>query len=184
MKKSILLIVFAFAAVSFANAQVGFGIKGGLNFANVDVTGDPDGRTGFHAGVFAEIGLAGIAIQPEVLFSAKGADDFDLSYIEIPILLKKNFAKVLNIHVGPQFGFLTNAEANFGAGDEDIQDFLKSSDISGVVGAGVDLPAGIGGGLRYVFGFSDINDTLDFGAGAPEIQNRTFQIYVSYKFGD
>jgi len=177
MKKSILLIVFAFAAVSFANAQVGFGIKGGLNFANVsveDALEDPDSKTGFHAGVFAEIGLAGIAIQPELLFSVKGADDFDLTYVEVPILIKKNFAKVFNIHLGPQFGFLTDAEF---AG-QDASDFIKSTDVSAVVGAGLNLPAGIGGGLRYVYGLSDIDDGLI----DTEVTNRTFQVYLSYKF--
>lgn len=174
MKKiSILLLFFIVTAVT-ANAQVALGVKGGLNFANVDVeTGDPDGKTGYHFGAFAEIGLAGIAIQPEVLFSTKGADDFDLTYLEIPVLLKKNFAKVLNVHLGPQFGILTSAESD----DVDVKEFLKGSDLSLALGAGVNLPAGLVGGARYVYGLSDIED--GFGG---EIKNRTFQVYVGWKF--
>ncbi|MEQ8927533.1 MAG: PorT family protein, partial [Fulvivirga sp.] len=104
MKK--LLLLFSFIAISsFGYAQISGGIKGGVNFANVDADGDPDGKTGYHVGAFLEIGAAGIFIQPEVLYSFKGAEDFDLTYIEVPILLKKNFAKVLNVHLGPQFGF-------------------------------------------------------------------------------
>lgn len=178
MKKITLLTVFVFSVVAFANAQVGFGIKGGLNFANVDVAGDPDARTGYHFGAFAEIGLAGFAIQPEVLFSAKGAEDFDLTYLEVPILFKKNFAKVLNIHLGPQFGFLTSADLDTGAGEADVKDFLDNSEISAVVGAGVNLPGGLVGGLRYVYGLSDIDD----GLFDTEVKNRTFQVYVGWKF--
>lgn len=177
MKKISILVVFVLAAVVSVNAQVGFGIKGGLNFANIDAddaVGDLDGKTGYHFGAFAEIGLGGIHLQPEVLFSAKGADDFDLSYLEVPILLKKNFAKVLNIHLGPQFGFLTQAESD----GDDVKDFMKSTDVSAVVGAGLNLPMGLVGGARYVFGLSNVWD----GDDDVDIKNRTFQLYVGWKF--
>lgn len=174
MKKILFAVLLAVTAVAGANAQVALGIKGGLNFANVDVSdASPDSKTGYHFGAFAEIGMGGIAVQPELLFSTKGADKFDLSYLEIPILLKKNFAKVLNIHLGPQFGILTKAESD----GTDVKDFLKSSDISGVIGAGVNLPMGLVGGARYVLGLSDINDGL-----GSKIKNKTFQIYVGWKF--
>ncbi len=179
MKKISILAVCLFGFIVGANAQVALGLKGGLNFANVDAAGDPDAKTGYHFGAFLEAGLGGINLQPEILFSAKGAEDFDLTYLEIPILLKKNFAKVLNIHFGPQFGILTSAESvdPVTGGEQDVKDFLKSSDISAVVGAGVNLPAGLVGGARYVFGLSDIND--GFGT---EVKNKTFQVFVGWKF--
>ncbi|MEQ8926404.1 MAG: hypothetical protein RLO81_11355, partial [Fulvivirga sp.] len=76
---------------------------------------------------------------------------------------------------------LTQAEADFGGGSQDIKDELKGMDLSAVVGAGLNLPGGLSAGLRYVLGLSDIadNDAL------PETKNRTFQIYVGYKlFGN
>lgn len=174
MKKITILALFVICTVVGANAQVALGVKGGLNFANVDMEGfDTDGKTGYHFGAFAEIGLAGIALQPELLFSTKGSDDTDLSYLEVPVLLKKNFAKVLNVHLGPQFGFLTKAETD----GVDVKEFVKSTDISLAVGAGLNLPAGLVGGVRYVYGLSDIND----GLGA-EVKNRTIQVYVGWKF--
>ncbi len=180
--KKVLFFAIIFVGLSTAGfAQLKGGIKGGLNFASVDSDVDTDGKTGYHFGLYAQAGLAGIFIQPEILFSAKGAEDVDLSYVEVPILLRKNFAKVLNIHAGPQFGFLLDAEADTGSGTVDIKDDLKSMDLSAVVGAGVSLPGGLNGGLRYVLGLSDIND-FD---GAPESKNRTFQIYIGYKlFGN
>jgi len=184
MKKISILAVCLFGFIVGTNAQVALGIKGGLNFANVDADdafGDPDSKTGYHFGAFLEVGLGGIHLQPELLFSVKGTDDVDLSYVEVPILLKKNFAKVLNVHFGPQFGFLTSAEGDLDAdgSDEDIKDFFKSSDLSAVIGAGVNAPFGLTAGIRYVYGLSDVwdNDLLD-----TEIKNRTTQIYVGWKF--
>lgn len=178
--KKILIIAALVACGNLASAQISGGIKGGVNFANIDVDGDPDGKTGYHVGVFASFGAAGIFIQPELLYSAKGAEDFDLTYIEIPILLRKNFAKVLNIHLGPQFGILTKGEIDTGVGTVDVKDELKGSDLSAVFGAGVNLPGGLSAGGRYILGLSDIDD--GFGT---EIKNRTFQLYVGYKlFGN
>lgn len=180
-------LLFLFALVCFNTvgySQISGGIKGGLNFANADIDAalleNPDNKTGYHAGLFLEIGLAGFHIMPEVLYSFKGAEDYDFTYLEVPILFKKSFAKVLNIHLGPQFGFLTSAEFDSELlGDLDIKDELKSTDLSAVVGAGVDLPAGISGGIRYVFGLSDVND--NFFSSDTEIKNRTLQVYLGYK---
>jgi len=189
MKKVTLLAICLFVAVVGAQAQIALGIKGGLNFANSnvgDALGDPDSKTGYHAGLFMEIGAGGIAIQPEVLYSFKGADDIDLSYVEVPILLKKNFAKVLNIHIGPQFGFLTKAESNTFEGlldlagqNTDLKESMKSTEVSAVVGAGVNAPFGLAAGVRYVFGLSDVwdNKLID-----TEVKNRTVQLYVGWKF--
>jgi hypothetical protein len=187
MKKILLFTMVFVGAYSFANAQVSGGIKGGLNFANVNTDGDPDGKTGYHVGAFLNIGLGGISLQPEFLYSVKGAEDFDLTYIEIPILLKKNFAKVINIHLGPQFGILTKAEMDLGFGSEDVKSNFKGSDISVVFGGGVDLPMGLSAGIRYIIGLSDINDDFDFDLGfsatpnVAEVKNKTFQVYLGYK---
>ena len=110
MKKIILsaLAVFVFG---FTNAQeVKFGLKGGLNVANI--TGDIEdnsSKVGFHVGGFAEIKVSEkFSVQPELLFSTQGTKfdfegtnvNFNLSYLNIPImdmqikpavLVKQNF---------------------------------------------------------------------------------------------
>ena len=172
MKKTLLVLSLVAITVLGAQAQKArVGLKGGLNFANLDVESDLDSKTGFHFGAYAELGIGGISIMPEFLFSTKGAKDVDLSYVEIPVLLKKSFAKVLNVHVGPQFGFLTKAE-NDGA---DFKETLKGSDISGIFGLGLDIK-GVTAGARYVHGLSNIDDS-DSG----KTKNKTFQVYVGYK---
>jgi len=173
MKKTLLLLSLIILTVFGAEAQKArLGLKAGANFANFDQAGNPDGKTGFHFGAYAELGAGGFSIMPELLFSTKGAKDVDLSYVEIPILLKKSFAKVLNFHVGPQFGFLTKADF----GGVDGKDFVKGTDVSAVFGVGVDLPGGLTAGGRYVLGLGDIDDT-----GSVETKNKTFQIYIGYK---
>lgn len=186
MKKTIFLLFLLVGFGFSASAQISGGIKGGLNFAKLDydLDGvDPKSKTGFHVGVFADISLAGIGIMPEAYISFQGSEfdgggELDLTYIQVPILLKKSFAKVLNIHLGPQFGILTTAEDEDG---EDVKEFLKGSDLSLAVGAGLDLPIGLSAGLRYVYGLSDINDS----PADVKIQGRTIQLYASYKlFGN
>lgn len=173
MKKTLLVLSLIILTVLGAEAQKArVGLKAGANFANVDAAGDPESKTGFHFGLYAELGAGGFSIMPELLFSTKGAKDFDLTYIEVPVLLKKSFAKVLNFHVGPQFGFLTKAEAD----GVDFKDFMKGTDVSAVFGAGLDLPGGLTAGARYVLGLTAIEDF-----GSVSIKNKTFQVYVGYK---
>ena len=188
MKNTLLVLSLIIFTVLVAEAQKArIGLKGGLNFSNLDSDTDFDSKTGFHFGAYAEFGAAGFSIQPEVLFSTKGAkiefdgDDlkFNLSYIEIPILLKKSFAKVLNVHVGPQFGLLTKAELKSLDVAFDVKDETKNLDISAVFGLGIDLPKGLNAGVRYALGLSEIEDPApDDGTS---IKNKTFQIYIGYK---
>lgn len=191
MKKITLLAIFSIISIVGLHAQgVGFGVKAGVNFANQNFEADgysvsPDGKTGFHFGAFASLMFSDkLGLQPEILYSTKGSKldlgaagsyENKLSYLEIPVLLRFQPIEILSLHAGPQFGILSSAEAD----DEDIKDSLKGSDLSLAVGGQVELPLGFVGGARYVLGLSDINDdsTSDV-----ETKNRTFQLFVGWKF--
>ena len=77
MKKfSLLAIGITSAIFSFAQNPGRFGIKAGLNVANLKVENfdNTDSRLGFHAGLLAHLHLARQwALQPEVVYSAEGA---------------------------------------------------------------------------------------------------------------
>lgn len=83
MKKILSFLTICVVALSIslpANAQVKFGVKGGLNLTNLsgDVVADIKDAlstyTGFNVGVALNVGLPlGLAIQPEVLYSQSGA---------------------------------------------------------------------------------------------------------------
>jgi len=134
--KKILLSVVAVMALGTAQAQeVQFGAKAGVNFANFggDVE-DASSRTGFHAGVVAELKLSEtFSIQPELLYSQQGSQTEDtfsesfggvnystnteakqtLNYINLPILAKYYVMEGLSLEVGPQVGFLISAESKY-----------------------------------------------------------------------
>ena len=106
--KKVILTAMAVFAFSFANAQKAeFGIKGGLNIANQNFSGEeapsPSSIIGFHLGGFVDIKIADkFSIQPEVLYSTQGSkfnmlvdiedteydteNTFKLSYINIPVM--------------------------------------------------------------------------------------------------
>ena len=82
----------------FAQQKTTFGIRGGVNFQNLNGKDASDDKldnklkTGFNAGVNAEIPVGiDFYLQPGVLFSTKGAkiEDTDnkisLSYVEVPV---------------------------------------------------------------------------------------------------
>ena len=109
-----------FAETVNAN-DVKIGIKLGMNIASVNGSNanNLDSRTGFVLGVTAEIPFTEkFSIQPELLYSAQGAqgaqvsDNFmyDLNYVSLPIMAKYYIAKGFTVEAGPQFSFLLKDE--------------------------------------------------------------------------
>ncbi len=186
MRKSILLLGLALCLSTAGFSQVSLGVKGGLNFANLDVTSASatyDQKTGYHVGAFLRIKVPILTIQPEVIYSRQGAtvkdvtssSDAHLDYFNIPIILKLNLPLGLNIQAGPQFGFLASAKI----GDQNIKDELKGSDTSIAMGLGWDLPFGLCVDARYNLGISEINDA----AASNATKNQVFQLSAGFKFG-
>jgi hypothetical protein len=197
---------FLLGTVAVSNAQdnasnkdsmaPSFGIKGGVNFANVtgDDTGSPDSRTSFHVGALAEFPLADIfSVQVEALYSGQGFKaDFEgsdgdkaevqLDYISVPVLAKVYVIKGLSLEVGPQFSFLVNDEFDFNpnsdGGDIDFGDVgVKTKDFEVGVAAGLTFQTDMGlfASGRYNLGLTDVVEDAD-------IKNSVFQISVGYKF--
>lgn len=196
-KPKVILAVLALVMVSsaaFAQAQFAVGIKGGPNFATLDVK-DPGAtyknRTGWHAGGFVLLKFAKIGIQPEVLFSQQGSKikvntqdlEANYSYVNIPIILKLYTVAGINLQAGPQFGFLTKAESDYDpitgepfGSTEDVKAAYKKSDVSLALGVGWDLPFGLTIDGRYNLGLSKVDDNAAF-----ETKNQVWQVAVGYK---
>lgn len=188
MKKIRILLLALFvvgaSASAFSQAQFSLGVKGGLNFANLDVSslsGTYNNRTGYHLGAFGLFKFSKIGIQPEIIFSEQGSEvkdpqlgsfESNFSYVNIPIILKLYTVAGINLQAGPQFGFLTSAKL----GDESIKDEIKGSDVSLGLGVGWDLPFGLTIDGRYNLGLSDVSDD-----SASEIKNQVWQVSVGYK---
>lgn len=188
MKKIILCIVAVFA-FGYANAQkTQFGVKAGVNFATL--AGDSDGASsivGFNVGGFAEIKISEkFSIQPELLYSTQGAEidsdgetvDFNLSYLNIPIMAKYYVAPKFSLELGPQIGFLTSAKGEAMGVSVDIEDFFKSTDFGLNFGAGYDFTDKFSASVRYNLGLSNIAED----SGDESVQNSVFSISLGYKF--
>ncbi len=158
MKKITLLVVAILISASGFSQKIDLGVKAGVNFATLsDVEGGPSNKTGFQAGIFAALKLGDkIGVQGDVLYSQQGAEfsatKFDITYVNIPIVLKYYVFGGLNIQAGPQFGIVV---------DDNIKDIeatleAETTDISGVVGLGYDLPFGLRVDGRYNIGFTDV----------------------------
>ncbi|MDD3642713.1 MAG: porin family protein [Candidatus Krumholzibacteria bacterium] len=174
---TILVLVLAGAA---AAAGVGFGVKGGLNMANLHGTDaeNLDWKPGFAAGAFAEIALTPVvSLQPEVLYVMNGASesflgieiDFNLDYIQVPVLVKFDLPVagtiVPTLYAGPYVGFLMGAEveASYQGESEsmDVKDYTKSMDYGLSFGAAIDVNLAAATLIfegRYNYGLTTIDD--------------------------
>lgn len=193
MKKLVLsLIVVLFSATAFA--QLNGGLKAGLNLANWggDIKDDFDSKTrvGFHAGAYLTFNLSdAISIQPELLYNSVGAKlddadfgevDFVMDYITIPVMLLYNVNETFNVQVGPQFGFLTKAEAKADGDSEDIKDDFTATDLGLNFGVGLNFGK-FNAAARYSLGLSNVLEDSDDFTG----KNNVIQISVGYKlFGN
>ncbi|MDN3667422.1 porin family protein [Algibacter miyuki] len=215
MKKKIQLFAALFltigATCTVAHAQSNdapkaeFGIKGGANFSNM-YTEDVDDNnvlTSFNAGLFVMLPITDfLAIQPEFLYSRKGSEltydnviangtaKFKLNYLEVPILLKANLTPNFNIHAGPYFAYLIDAQTTneTEGGTFDFEDNFDNDDFNkfdaGVaVGFGFDFES-IGIGARYNYGLTTVGKERSFGATDytfPDGKNSNISVYVALK---
>jgi len=216
MKKTRILL-FAVAGMlmtltAFSQAQVGIGIKGGLNFANINTTtsiaANYENRTGYHFGAYALFKFTKIGIQPELLYSKQGTTvtfstsnlDANYDYIAIPVILKLYLVGGLNLQAGVQFGFLGSSTGDVLdtasgaiATNQSLSSYMTSSDFSVPVGIGLDLPFGLNVTGRYNIGVSDVNaktgtvnPALVSALGTNAAKNQVFQVSVGFrlfKFG-
>jgi hypothetical protein len=193
MKKIICLLVISSFSCSYLQAQgLHIGIKAGSNNSLLTGNSFKDGfNWSFMAGAFAEVNITSRwGIQPEVLFSqvnSQTASDFSdaysegvnsknikLQYLNIPILLTYKLPlPVLSLQLGPQFGNLLNNNSSITTNGKNA---FKSGDFSMVIGAQVNLLM-FKGGIRYVYGFTNINNVTD----ADSWKTRTIQLYVGLR---
>lgn len=193
--KLLLVTICAIAGIqsAYSQAEVAIGIKGGLNFATLNVSQSAatnyNNRTGYHFGAFALFKFGKIGLQPELLYSKQGTKytvstqdwDANFDYINIPIILKLYTVAGINLQLGPQIGFLSTAQAkstvNGVSTTTDLKSFYNNNDISLAMGLGWDLPFGLSIEGRYNLGLKEIQD----GANTSPTKNQVIQISAGYK---
>lgn len=195
-------VILAFGFTHQVNAQspINFGVKGGLNFANLSSDDDLDARTGFHAGLALDFALPmlPIGVESGLYYTQKGAEFTEegitltgkLDYIEVPVLAKISFGPPgpfsPHVVIGPYAAYNINSEFEVSSGSasisEDFSDETSDLDFGGIVGVGADFNLGVTKlniSARYSYGFSNINDS-DF--DVDEENNRVFMISAGIMF--
>jgi hypothetical protein len=162
-----------------------FGVKGGLNLANVggDAAGNVDYKAGLNLGAFVSIPAGPMfAIQPEALFSQKGTKVGDVkssyNYLEVPVLFKLSPSLPGDIvrpifFAGPSAGILLSAKHD----DADVKDLMKSADFGLTIGGGVEFGK-LSADLRYNLGLSSIGKSI--GGISADIKNRAITVMLGY----
>ncbi len=162
-KSILLLAVFSLIGFSaFAQAGSGFGIKAGLNyngngdyFESIgDAAREPDKNAGFHAGIYGKVKLGRIYLRPELFYTKTKSDyeddSFDMSKLDLPVLLGIKVFGPLHIFAGPSFQYILDSEFE-GITIDDIENDFS---VGAHLGAGVNLGK-LGIDLRYERGLGD-----------------------------
>ena len=189
-----LMIAICIAMTMPAQAQIHFGVKGGLNlskasFSNVSENFKKDNFTGFFIGPMAEfnIPIVGLGVDASLLFAQRGIkvsegnEDYTVKQngIDIPVNLK------YTIGLGSMAGIY------FAAGPDFYFDFAGNKTIEGVktdkkkaevginVGAGVKLLNHLQVGANYNI---PLGDTAKFEGIDGSYKTKTWQVSVAYIF--
>ncbi|EDP95193.1 outer membrane beta-barrel protein [Kordia algicida OT-1] len=163
MKNNLLCFVFLLAsATCFAQ----FGVKAGLNFnsngelreivtAGENIIEDSgDAKIGYHIGAYYELNFSKLYLRPEVVYtktkSEYGSSAYDMSKIDVPVLLGLDVIGPLSVFAGPSFQYTL---------DNDLED-ATISDVENDITVGFNFGAAvkfgnIGLDVRYERGFTE-----------------------------
>ncbi len=211
MKKilSTLMVAVGLLIAVPAQAQFGWGIKGGLNLSEVDFSGGAenlkaDNFTGFFIGPMAEftIPVIGLGIDGALLYSQSGMSFTDNGKdetlkshnIEIPINLKYSIGlgSLASVYAaaGPQFTWALSQDK----WKRDLENYstkpFNDSQLSLNFGLGVKLLSHIQAGVTYNIPLGDTAEFKGFEAtDAPEAafdafsaKNKTWKVNIAYIF--
>lgn len=191
MKKIIgaLMIAVCIGMAIPAQAQINFGVKGGLNLSKASLSDVPanfkkDNFTGFFIGPMAEfnIPIVGLGVDASLLFAQRGikvseaGNEITIKQngIDIPVNLKYNIGlgSLVGIYLaaGPDFYF--DFEKKTGIDK-------KKAEVGINVGAGVKLLNHLQVGANYNI---PLGDTADIKGTEGSYKTKTWQVSVAYIF--
>ena len=182
-----LLLVAAVAMAMPSQAQVKFGLKGGLNLTSISASGtlsdNLKNKEGFHIGPTVKIGLpvVGLAIDVSALYdqrSAKVTDVYDLNNNKVESTIKSQSLQIpINVRYGVGLGSVANLFAfagpqfGFNLGDKNQKILseaanwtLKSSNLSANVGIGATLLGHLQVTANYNFALGKTGEIEPLGA--------------------
>lgn len=179
-----------------------FGIKGGLQWSDFrGETGDPNiefqTRKSFSGGVYFRLRLVGIDLQPEILYSKRGAvvhdaslppetatQTWELDYVEVPVLL--HFGSAPTFFLGGYGAVRVNSRVVTGVLGEggtelDISSSVEDLDYGLVFGAGILGSGKFGLEARYTMGLRKLFKAQG-GQPAPDSKHRALGLFATLTF--
>jgi hypothetical protein len=213
MKKTVKVILIGAVAIMLMlpslslAAGIKVGLKIGMNradFHGEDVQemlqamgGYMESKWGLCAGGFVRFNISKtFAIQPEVLYTMKGAKidstvlrikskwEFNLSYLEVPVIVKFMIPTPggvkPNLYAGPSLAIKLSSKIKheipgWPVEEQDIEG-MKDTDFGLIIGAGIDFGK-LMVDLRYVLGLTAISDDAN-----SDIKNRVISLMIGYSF--
>jgi hypothetical protein len=194
--KKVLFAIAIFSLVTFsAQAQLRYGLKGGLNISSLSGDGDDmlKSATGFYVGPTVELSIpiVGLGVEGSVLYSQKGLKskgaggvDEKFSYIDVPVSLKYKILDLpgLNklvtpfIDAGPYASFKISGDSpDIESAGEQVK--TKSFGAGLNFGIGAELLGKVQLRAGYQLGLTD-----NVGGGDVSLKDRTWQVGASILF--
>jgi len=211
MRKILLLLTFMAPVILFA--QLGIGIKAGLNFANITNASEVNAghQSGFMGGLFLAPQTKGVfGYRTEILYSRQGysyesgtnTGNVNLDYILLPQLTEIHISKYFSLQFGVQLAFLINAKADSNTSSSSggssnpyakMMDYYNKFDYGFAGGFEVHPFKGLLVGARYNISLGDLykdpSSYMTPGATPPSfiptvnVKNNVLQIFAGWIFG-
>lgn len=198
MKKILNTLMLAFGLLLMAmpaDAQIRFGVKGGVNLTQVETNlkAIKDNSTGYFIGPMIEATIPGIGLGVDgaIMYAQRGKDELKMEGVEVPLNLKLTIGAGSSLSIflaaGPDF-FLNLKDIDLGAIDATIDGYKakeKKAQVGLNLGGGVKLMQHLQLGLNYMI---PLGDSFSFKKAADAVgeeesfKYKNWQLTLAYIF--
>ena len=198
MKKILNTFMLAFGLLLMAmpaDAQIRFGVKGGVNLTQVETNlkAIKDNSTGYFIGPMIEATIPGIGLGVDgaIMYAQLGKDELKMEGVEVPLNLKLTIGAGSSLSIflaaGPDF-FLNLKDIDLGAIDATIDGYKakeKKAQVGLNLGGGVKLMQHLQLGLNYMI---PLGDSFSFKKAADAVgeeesfKYKNWQLTLAYIF--
>ena len=198
MKKILNTLMLAFGLLLMAmpaDAQIRFGVKGGVNLTQVETNLKliKDNSTGYFIGPMIEATIPGIGLGVDgaIMYAQRGKDELKMEGVEVPLNLKLTIGAGSSLSIflaaGPDF-FLNLKDIDLGAIDATIDGYKakeKKAQVGLNLGGGVKLMQHLQLGLNYMI---PLGDSFSFKKAADAVgedesfKYKNWQLTLAYIF--
>ena len=205
--KKVFLLLIAISLFASANAQIKFGVKGGVSSSTIKMNdiitiqgveeysleGLKNTYVGFHAGFMTRVTFFGGFIQPELYFSSTGGEvevtnllmqppdvsikKMEFKKLDIPVLVGFKFGPA-RINAGPVASIIIDSKADL-IETAGYEENLRGASFGYQAGVGIDILNKISLDVRYEGNLSKLGDGVTVGGNDFEFDSRNSQLIFS-----